>query len=213
MNIDQAARTPIEHEAANPDWRFSERAERHDTSAAIHFRQFCILPGARILLFDGRPVPLGSRAFDLLLVLVQARGTVVTKEVIARQVWPSTIVEESNLRFQMSCLRKALGVDRDLIKTVPGRGYLLAADVDEQSLQVPQSSGARAATDFDLAARPPYSDLLAARRSEAARPTLVLSEEDEPMRERVQALLRLAGLQVQLFGSVGAFLSDTRAAA
>jgi FixJ family two-component response regulator len=41
----------------------------------------------------------------------------------------------------------------------------------------------------------------------------VLSEEDEPMRERVQALLRLAGLQVQLFGSVGAFLSDARAAA
>jgi hypothetical protein len=71
MNTHQAAKTRIEHEIAKPEWRSSGLAERHDTSAAIHFRRFCILPGARILLADGCPVPLGSRAFDLLLVLVQ----------------------------------------------------------------------------------------------------------------------------------------------
>jgi DNA-binding winged helix-turn-helix (wHTH) protein len=213
MNIDQAARTPIEHEAANPDWRFSGRPRgtiraRPFTSGSSAFcraRASCYLTAVPSLW---AVAPLISCS-----CLVQARGTVVTKEVIARQVWPSTIVEESNLRFQMACLRKALGVDRDLIKTVPGRGYLLAADVDEQSLQVPQSSGARACHRLRSRSsapvqRPSRSPEVRSRQADAR-----AVEEDEPMRERVQALLRLAGLQVQLFGSVGAFLSDARGAA
>jgi DNA-binding winged helix-turn-helix (wHTH) protein len=82
------------------------------------------------LLCESRPVPLGSRAFDLLEVLLRHRGAVVSKEQIVRSVWPSTTVEESNLRFQMAALRKALGSDRDLIKTIPGRGYVLAAEAE-----------------------------------------------------------------------------------
>lgn len=94
----------------------------------IVFRHFTILPAARALLRRGRPVAIGGRAFDLLLVLLRARGAIVGKEEIIRQVWPSTFVDEGNLRFQMAMLRKALGEDRDMIKTVTGRGYLL---VDE----------------------------------------------------------------------------------
>jgi DNA-binding winged helix-turn-helix (wHTH) protein len=45
-------------------------------------------------------------------------------------VWPTTIVEESNLRFQVAQLRKALAHDQDLIKTIPGRGYLFALEAD-----------------------------------------------------------------------------------
>jgi DNA-binding winged helix-turn-helix (wHTH) protein len=87
-----------------------------------------LFPRSRLLLREGGPVTLGSRAFDLLLVLLRSRGEVVTKDDIVREVWPHTIVEESNLRFQMASLRNALGEDRDLIKTIPGRGYLFAAE-------------------------------------------------------------------------------------
>ena len=99
----------------------------------VRFGRFCVVPGARQLLADGRPVSLGSRAFDLLVVLLNARGTVVSKDEIVNYVWPSSTVEESNLRFQMAALRRALGEDRDVIKTVSGRGYLLAAEVPKPS--------------------------------------------------------------------------------
>ena len=100
-------------------------------SEALCFRAFRLLPSARILLRHGQPVEIGSRAFDLLHVLLRARGSVVERADIFRHVWPTTTVDDSNLRFQMSCLRKALGEDRELLKTVPGRGYLLAAETGE----------------------------------------------------------------------------------
>ena len=98
--------------------------------APIAFRQFQVLPAARTLLLRGMPVEIGGRAFDLLMVLLRSRGDIVSREEIMRQVWPSTIVDEGNLRFQMAMLRKALGADRDMIKTVTGRGYLFVADTD-----------------------------------------------------------------------------------
>lgn len=96
--------------------------------AELRFGRWCLVPRARLLLRDGRPVEIGSRAFDLLHLLLCRRGFVVEKNLIVSFVWPSTIVEESNLRFQMATLRKVLGEDRALIKTIPGRGYMLAAD-------------------------------------------------------------------------------------
>ena len=95
--------------------------------AELRFGHFRLLPGARSLLRDGAPVQMGSRAFDMLHVLACARGSVVAKEDLVSRVWPTTVVEESNLRYQIGVLRKALGPDRDLVKTVAGRGYLLAA--------------------------------------------------------------------------------------
>jgi DNA-binding winged helix-turn-helix (wHTH) protein len=61
-----------------------------------------------------------------------SRGKIVSKDEIVRHVWPTTCVEESNLRFQMASLRKVLGAYRDSIKTIPGRGYLLASDLSER---------------------------------------------------------------------------------
>jgi DNA-binding winged helix-turn-helix (wHTH) protein len=178
--------------------------------AVLRFRHFAIFPGARLLLADDSPVPIGSRAFDLLVVLVKARGTVVSKETIFRRVWPSTIVEESNLRFQMACVRKALGRDRDLIKTIPGRGYLLAADADDQLMAEPaEQRPAR----VSMAGQLVWADVVAAHSSGVSRPTVVLFGGDGLMRERVEALLGLAGVPVQLFGSVNAFLSEARASA
>jgi DNA-binding response OmpR family regulator len=118
-----AARVPTAPEAAQgPD---SSAAEAGD---ALGFGAYRLLPSSRMLLRDGRSVPCGSRAFDLLHLLLLSRGKIVPKEALVKFVWPTTIVEESNLRFQMATLRKVLGEDRDLIKTVPGRGYLLAAE-------------------------------------------------------------------------------------
>lgn len=100
------------------------------------FGRYVAFPAARTLLCGGIPVCLGGRAFDLLVLLLASRGTLVSKQAIMRHVWPSTIVDESNLRFQMAALRKALGSDRDLIKTIPGRGYLLATEVDMREPEV-----------------------------------------------------------------------------
>jgi DNA-binding winged helix-turn-helix (wHTH) protein len=98
-----------------------------DLPAEFGFGPFRLLPGSRTLLRDGQPVECGSRAFDLLHVLLLSRGQVVSKDQIVRHVWPTTCVDESNLRFQMASLRKVLGVYRDAIKTIPGRGYLMAS--------------------------------------------------------------------------------------
>src|SRR5579863_10410685 len=80
---------------------------------------------SRELFRDGQPVRLGSRAFDMLAVLIAANGALVSKNDILNQVWPDTFVEENNLQVHMSALRKVLGESRGLIQTVSGRGYRL----------------------------------------------------------------------------------------
>ena len=92
-------------------------------SADLQFGRFRVLLRRRQLLADGIPVELGTRAFDLLLVLLEADGSLVTKEELMSRVWPSVVVSAENLKFQVSALRKALGADRDLIRTEFGRGY------------------------------------------------------------------------------------------
>ena len=81
----------------------------------------------RVEGLSGDPVDIGGRAFDMLHVLVRARGGMVTNTEIVSRVWPDLFVDGINLRVQVFYLRKALGEDRGLIKNVPGRGYLLAA--------------------------------------------------------------------------------------
>jgi predicted ATPase len=82
---------------------------------------------------DGTPVHLGSRAFDILRVLVEARGELVTKDEIFNRVWPGRVVEENALQFQVSMLRKALGDDRGALKTISGHGYRFAAEIAHPS--------------------------------------------------------------------------------
>src|SRR6202008_4549902 len=98
--------------------------------AGIAFGRFLLLPQRRELLADGRPVRLGGRAFDVLMALVEAHGAVVSKDALMARVWPDRIVEENNLQWQISALRAAFGADRDLIRTVPGRGSRLPAEID-----------------------------------------------------------------------------------
>lgn len=106
--------------------RTGELVARFDTR--LSFGRYEVLPLARVLLRDGGAVCLGARAFDLLVLLLTERGKIVSKEAIIRHVWPTTTVDESNLRFQMAGLRRALGDERERIKTIPGRGYLFVPD-------------------------------------------------------------------------------------
>src|SRR5438552_8820966 len=95
----------------------------------LKFGRFQVLPHRREFLAEGVPVALGSRAFDALMVLIEAGGELVTKDEILSRVWPGMVVEEHSLQFHISALRKVLGADRGLIKTISGRGYRFVADV------------------------------------------------------------------------------------
>ena len=95
----------------------------HDDT--LRFGDFELRPAERVLLVRGAPVTLGSRAFDLLLALVQHRGRVVTKQELLDLVWPGLVVEEHNIATQISTLRKTLGPQA--IATLPGRGYRFTA--------------------------------------------------------------------------------------
>jgi DNA-binding winged helix-turn-helix (wHTH) protein len=88
---------------------------------------FDVLPHRRELLAAGRPVELGRRAFDVLMALIEASAGAVSKSTLMEHVWPNRIVEESSLQAQISALRRAFSADRNLIRTIAGRGYLLPA--------------------------------------------------------------------------------------
>src|SRR5438046_10555075 len=99
---------------------------------AISFGPYRLLSAQRLLLEGDTPVRLGSRAFDTLAALVERAGEVVGKEELIARVWPQTFVEESNLKIQVSALRRALGDGqggRRYVVTVPGRGYNFVAPV------------------------------------------------------------------------------------
>ena len=99
------------------------------TAAFIEFGRFTLLPYRRELLADGQPMQLGGRAFDVLLALIDAPGAVLTKDELMGHVWPGRVVEENSLQAQVSALRKALGADRNLIRTVAGRGYQVTGEM------------------------------------------------------------------------------------
>src|SRR5438132_3720117 len=89
--------------------------------ATFEFGRFRLLLRQRQLVADGVPIELGARAFDLLLVLLEADGSLVTKDVLLSRVWPGIVVSEENLKVQVFALRKALGEARDFIRTESGR--------------------------------------------------------------------------------------------
>jgi DNA-binding winged helix-turn-helix (wHTH) protein len=107
------------------------------SDAALEFGRFRVLLRQRQLLADGVPVELGSRAFDVLLVLLEADGLLVTKEELISRVWPGIVVVEENLKFHVCALRKALGPDRDVIHTETGRGYRFTGVLRSQTTAGP----------------------------------------------------------------------------
>ena len=88
------------------------------------FGDFRLLPQEQQLLRGDAPVALTTRAFSLLMALIEAKGQLVSKDALMQRVWAGLVVEENNLAVQVGVLRKLLGADA--IATVPGRGYRFA---------------------------------------------------------------------------------------
>jgi non-specific serine/threonine protein kinase len=122
-----------------------DRASPGATDATLVFGRFRVLLRQRRLLAGGVPVELGARAFDILIVLIEADGALVTKDELQRRVWPGVVVAPDSLKVQICALRKALGEDRELIRTENGRGYRFTAAV-RSTVAAPECSSASRAT-------------------------------------------------------------------
>jgi len=113
-------------------------------SALYGFGPYLLVPAQRALLRDGELVRIGSRAFDILAVLVERAGLIVGKEELLARVWPHTVVDEGGLRVHIAALRKTLGETPSgprYISNVPTRGYCFVCPVS-QGPGLPQAAPA-----------------------------------------------------------------------
>ena len=102
------------------------------TTSEVSFGPFRLLPAQFLLLEGDKPVPLGSRAMHILIVLLERPGELVSKQELMARVWPNLFVEPANLTVHISVLRRRLRDGRDgnrFIINIPGRGYCFVAPV------------------------------------------------------------------------------------
>jgi DNA-binding winged helix-turn-helix (wHTH) protein len=102
------------------------------TTREISFGSFRLLPTQFLLLEGDKPVPLGSRAMHILILLLERPGELVTKQELMARVWPNLFVEPANLSVHVSALRRALRDGRDgnrFIINIPGRGYCFVTPI------------------------------------------------------------------------------------
>ena len=102
------------------------------TTREVSFGPFRLLPAQFLLLEGDKPVPLGSRALEILIVLLERPGQLVSKQELMARVWPNLFVEPANLTVHISALRRALRDGRDgnrFIINIPGRGYCFVASI------------------------------------------------------------------------------------
>ena len=107
------------------------------TTAAngLSFGPFHLVVSERLLAKEGAPLALGSRALDILIVLISAPNEVVSKKDLMSRVWPDVIVEEGSLRFHMASLRKALGDGKDGARYITPRARHPARDQPQKRRQ------------------------------------------------------------------------------
>jgi DNA-binding winged helix-turn-helix (wHTH) protein len=97
---------------------------------AFSFGPFRLLPRQHLLLQDGNPIQLRSRAFEILVALVERAGELLDRSSLEARAWPGITVEESNLRAQITALRRVLaqgGTGVNYVVAAKGRGYRTAA--------------------------------------------------------------------------------------
>jgi predicted ATPase/DNA-binding winged helix-turn-helix (wHTH) protein len=103
---------------------------------AFSFGPFSLFAAERLLKKADEPIPLGGRALDVLIALVERAGEVVAHKELISSVWPDVTVEGANLRAHIAALRKALGDGRDgarYVTNISGRGYCFVAPVTRSS--------------------------------------------------------------------------------
>ena len=109
----------------------------NESGRNFEFGDFRIDERRRLLLRGDEVVPLTSKVFDTLMILVENRGRVLEKDELMSLLWPSSHVEEGNLAVNISHLRKALDEtknERRFIVTIPGRGYRFVGEVRESTV-------------------------------------------------------------------------------
>src|SRR5258708_860877 len=127
---DRCLRDPVKSAGPWKDFQILQPMNPESgSSTIIEFGRVAVLPLRRELRVDCQPVELGARAFDLLMALVEAGGRVLGKDELMARVWPDRVVEENNLQVQIAALRKALADERELVRTVAGRGYQFTGTV------------------------------------------------------------------------------------
>jgi DNA-binding winged helix-turn-helix (wHTH) protein len=102
------------------------------TTREVSFGPFRLLPAQFLLLEGDKPVPLGSRALEILIALLERHRELVSKQELMARVWPNLFVEPANLTVHVSALRRRLRDGRDgnrFIINIPGRGYCFVAPV------------------------------------------------------------------------------------
>ena len=129
LDVRRAVQTP----SADKPFLKKRTGPASAASAKVSFGPFRLLPTQFLLLEGDKPVPLGSRALEILIALIERRGELVSKQDLMARVWPNVFVEPANLTVHMSALRRALRDGRDghrFIVNIPGRGYRFVAPVD-----------------------------------------------------------------------------------
>lgn len=112
--------------------------------AIYAFGPFRVVAAERLLLRDGEPVELTAKGFDLLLLLIESAGCLKSREALIEALWPTTVVEEHNLTWNVSAVRKALDDEGEApryIKTVRGHGYRFIAPVAVEGHGAPEKVG------------------------------------------------------------------------
>src|ERR1700722_4370729 len=111
------------------------------TTRVISFGPFSLLPDQRQLLEVDKLLNIGSRAFDILLALVESPGQLISKEELMARVWPNVYVEPANLTVHVAALRRVLGDGREghrYLVNIPGRGYRFVAPVSLEEREAPR---------------------------------------------------------------------------
>src|SRR5688572_25594883 len=97
----------------------------------FYFGDFVLDSKSRHLTQNGGVIKLTSKTFELLQLLLEKHGKIVTREEILHEVWDEEYVEDSNVNVQIAILRKTLGNKNNFIQTISKRGYCFTADVKE----------------------------------------------------------------------------------
>lgn len=112
---------------------FDKRTEpARERPTEFSFGPFRLLRTRLLLLQGNKPVPLGSRALEILIALIERHGELVSKQDLMARVWPNIFVEPANLTVHMSALRRALRDGQDgnrFIVNIRGRGYCFVTPV------------------------------------------------------------------------------------
>jgi len=155
-----------------------------------------------LLTATGRPLPLSSRAFDLLLFFLEHPGELLDKPTLMAAVWPKVVVEENNLNQHIFALRRVLGErpeEHRFIVTVPGRGYRFVAavlpvpDVSGEALGIQSAAATRRFPRLPLVAATAGAVLLAAGFAWWHRQTMQLDASPTPPLSAVAMLAGKAG--------------------